>query len=106
MHPGVRVVEGGWHRCRSTSLRVCLFKVVYACVLMCVQEGTEKLRELCMKHLARFINIREPNIRYLGLEAMSRMAALEGTGDEIRKQQAAIMVVVVCGGGQRWERGG
>ena len=45
-----------------------------------------------MKHLARFINIREPNIRYLGLEAMSRIAALDGTSDEIRKQQAAIMV--------------
>jgi hypothetical protein len=45
-----------------------------------------------MKHLARFINIREPNIRYLGLEAMSRIASLEGTGEAIRKQQTAIMV--------------
>lgn len=45
-----------------------------------------------MKHLSRFINIREPNIRYLGLEAMARIAKLDGTADEIRKQQAAILV--------------
>jgi hypothetical protein len=60
------------------------------------QECTEKIRALAMKHLSRFINIREPNIRYLGLEAMARIAKLEGTADEIRKQQAAILVCVLC----------
>ncbi len=61
-----------------------------------MQEGNEKLRALTMKHLSRFINIREPNIRYLGLEAMSRIAKLDGTSEEIRKQQAAILVSILC----------
>jgi AP-2 complex subunit alpha len=60
-----------------------------------LQECNERLRGLTMKHLSRFINIREPNIRYLGLEAMSRIAKLEGTSEEIRKQQAAILVRTV-----------
>jgi AP-2 complex subunit alpha len=49
------------------------------------------LRAQAVAHLSKFINIREPNIRYLGLECMARVVALEGTGDAIRKQQATIM---------------
>ena len=65
-------------------------------VIKQAEECHEKLRALAMKHLSRFINIREPNIRYLGLEAMSRIAKLEGTAEEIRKQQAAILVRARC----------
>jgi AP-2 complex subunit alpha len=61
-------------------------------VNLIIKQGAESdsgLRAKAVAHLSKFINIREPNIRYLGLETMSRLTNLEGTGDAIRKQQVS-----------------
>jgi len=43
--------------------------------------------------LGRFISVREPNIRYLGLETMTRFAHMhmDDTADVVKKHQATIL---------------
>jgi len=50
------------------------------------------LRERAVQQLAKYVNIREPNVRYLGLEAMTRMAALPGTREHVLKNQKAVLI--------------
>jgi len=43
--------------------------------------------------LGRFISVKEPNIRYLGLEAMSRFAQTEMVDSEIiKKHQTTVLI--------------
>jgi AP-2 complex subunit alpha len=68
--------------------------VLFEAVNLIIKQGDASepgLRGKAVAHLSKFINIREPNIRYLGLETMARLTALEGTGEAIRKQQPTIM---------------
>ena len=51
-----------------------------------------KLREAAMRLLGKFISVREPNIRYLGLMTMARLAQLEGSNQSIKKHQATVLV--------------
>lgn len=50
-----------------------------------------ELRERAIVHLSKFINIREPNIRYLGLETMTRLSDIEETRPALRKHLNSIM---------------
>ena len=52
--------------------------------------GPPQLREGGMKLLGKFISVREPNIRYLGLLTMAKLAQLDGTS--IKKHQATVLV--------------
>lgn len=54
--------------------------------------GPEQLREGAMKLLGKFISVREPNIRYLGLMTMAKLAQIEGGADTIKKHQATVLV--------------
>lgn len=54
--------------------------------------GPAQLREGAMKLLGKFISVREPNIRYLGLLTMAKLAQLDGTADSIKKHQATVLV--------------
>lgn len=54
--------------------------------------GPQSLRDGAMKLLGKFISVREPNIRYLGLMTMAKLAQLEGNGDSIKKHQATVLV--------------
>jgi AP-2 complex subunit alpha len=68
--------------------------ILFEAINLVIKQGEQSLPELRAKavaHLSKFINIREPNIRYLGLEAMTRLTALEGVADALRKQQATIL---------------
>lgn len=68
--------------------------VLFEAIHLIIKQGDASeatLRAKAVAHLSKFINIREPNIRYLGLDTMSRLVNLEGTGDAIRRQQATIM---------------
>lgn len=56
------------------------------------EQAPRELRDKATEHLARFVNIREPNIRYLGLEAMTRMSHLPGTRDVVLRQQKAVFI--------------
>lgn len=49
------------------------------------------LRGQAVELLGRFLRVREPNIKYLGLETMARLAALDGTGAAIRKHQEVVL---------------
>jgi len=56
------------------------------------KDGSEEsLRTKAVALLARFIAVKEPNIRYLGLESMTRLAAVSGTTDQIKKHQSTVM---------------
>jgi AP-2 complex subunit alpha len=68
--------------------------VLFETVNLIIKQGDASdpaIRAKAVAHLCKFINIREPNIRYLGLETMSRLTAVEGTAEIIRKQQATIL---------------
>ncbi len=55
--------------------------------------GPSKLREGAMKLLGKFISVREPNIRYLGLMTMAKLAQLDGGNAEgVKKHQATVLV--------------
>lgn len=54
--------------------------------------GPAQLREGAMKLLGKFISVREPNIRYLGLLTMAKLAQLEGSAESIKKHQATVLV--------------
>lgn len=54
--------------------------------------GPQSLRDGAMKLLGKFISVREPNIRYLGLLTMAKLAQLEGSGESIKKHQATVLV--------------
>ncbi len=67
--------------------------ILFEAISLIMKQGDLSLPDLRAKavgHLSKFINIREPNIRYLGLEMMSRMTTMDGTGDAIRKQQGTV----------------
>jgi AP-2 complex subunit alpha len=54
--------------------------------------GPAVLREGAMKLLGKLISVREPNIRYLGLLTIAKLAQLEGTAESIKKHQATVLV--------------
>ena len=54
--------------------------------------GPAHLRDGAMKLLGKFISVREPNIRYLGLLTMAKLAQLEGSAESIKKHQATVLV--------------
>jgi len=54
--------------------------------------GPAQLRDGAMKLLGKFISVREPNIRYLGLLTMAKLAQLEGSAESIKKHQATVLV--------------
>lgn len=54
--------------------------------------GPVQLRDGAMKLLGKFISVREPNIRYLGLMTMAKLAQLEGSAEGIKKHQATVLV--------------
>ena len=51
----------------------------------------EKLKIRAIDHLGKFISVREPNIRYLGLTTMSLVANLGTNSDNIKAHQATIL---------------
>jgi AP-2 complex subunit alpha len=69
--------------------------ILFEAINVIIRHGTrapQELRDKAMEHLSRYVNIREPNVRYLGLESMTRMAVLPGTRDTILKQQKPILI--------------
>mmetsp|Transcript_8260 Transcript_8260/g.12665 ORF Transcript_8260/g.12665 Transcript_8260/m.12665 type:complete len:993 (+) Transcript_8260:96-3074(+) len=54
--------------------------------------GPVQLRDAAMKLLGKFISVREPNIRYLGLMTMAKLAQIEGSSEGIKKHQATVLV--------------
>mmetsp|Transcript_119288 Transcript_119288/g.345029 ORF Transcript_119288/g.345029 Transcript_119288/m.345029 type:complete len:982 (+) Transcript_119288:103-3048(+) len=76
---------------KSNADHAILFEAVN---LICTwgSAGPAQLREGAMKLLGKFISVREPNIRYLGLLTMAKLAQLEGTAESIKKHQATVLV--------------
>ena len=66
-----------------------LFEAVNLIIHM-ASNGVDDLKGQAIALLGRFISVREPNIRYLGLETMARMARIADSLDVIKKHQATI----------------
>ncbi|KAL7615959.1 hypothetical protein Lser_V15G04559 [Lactuca serriola] len=56
-----------------------------------VSELDNKMMCQCVALLGKFIPVREPNIRYLGLENMTRMMMVTNVQDIIKRHQAQII---------------
>lgn len=55
--------------------------------------GPTQLRETAMKLLGKFISVREPNIRYLALMTMAKLAQLDiGSAEGVKKHQTTVLV--------------
>jgi len=66
-----------------------LFEAVNLVISMCLH-GQMELHSHAVALLGRFISVKEPNIRYLGLETMSRLARVPGTLPQIKKHQSTV----------------
>lgn len=67
--------------------------LLFEAVNLIVHQGLtsdEKLRNQALTLLGRFISVREPNIRYIGLQTMARLAQLEGN-EAIKKHEATVL---------------
>lgn len=76
---------------KSNADHAILFEAVNL-IIIWGRNGPSHLREGAMRLLGKFISVREPNIRYLGLMTMSRLAQLEGGADSVKKYQATVLV--------------
>ena len=76
---------------KSNADHAILFEAVN---LICAwgSSGPVQLRDGAMKLLGKFISVREPNIRYLGLMTMAKLAQLDGSSESIKKHQATVLV--------------
>lgn len=76
---------------KSNADHAILFEAVH--LIVCWgQSGPVQLRDGAMKLLGKFISVREPNIRYLGLMTMAKLAQLEGSAEGVKKHQATVLV--------------
>jgi AP-2 complex subunit alpha len=76
---------------KSNADHAVLFEAVH--LIVCWgSSGPQTLRDGAMKLLGKFISVREPNIRYLGLLTMAKLAQLEGSAESIKKHQATVLV--------------
>jgi len=77
---------------KSNADHAVLFEAVN--LIICLgPSGPAQLREGAMKLLGKFISVREPNIRYLGLMTMAKLAQLDGGSAEgVKKHQATVLV--------------
>ena len=69
--------------------------VLFEAVHLIVAWGTTcpvEMREVAMRILGKFISVREPNIRYLGLMTMAKLAQIEGSVEGAKKHQATVLV--------------
>jgi len=69
--------------------------ILFEAVDLIVAWGTTApvtLREGAMKLLGKFISVREPNIRYLGLSTMASLAQIEGSVEGAKNHQATVLV--------------
>lgn len=76
---------------KSNADHAVLFEAVNLIVIW-GPSGPAQQREAAMRLLGKFISVREPNIRYLGLMTMARLAQLEGSNQSIKKHQATVLV--------------
>lgn len=76
---------------KSNADHAILFEAVNLIVVWGAS-GPAQQREAAMRLLGKFISVREPNIRYLGLMTMARLAQLEGSNQSIKKHQATVLV--------------
>ena len=56
--------------------------------------GPTQLRDGAMRLLGKFISVQEPNICYLGLMTMAKLAQLEESADGVKKHQATVLVLL------------
>ena len=69
--------------------------ILFEAVNLIVTWGTTcpiALREGAMRLLGKFISVREPNIRYLGLMTMAKLAQIEGSVAGAKQHQATVLV--------------
>lgn len=54
-------------------------------------DADKEMMSQCIALLGKFIAVREPNIRYLGLENMTRMFMITDVQDIIKRHQSQII---------------
>jgi AP-2 complex subunit alpha len=70
--------------------------IIYHCSLP-NKMGNDNLRDQAAAQLARFISVREPNIRYLGLSSMTKLAKVGDVSHLIAEHQTRILFTLKDG---------
>ncbi|EFH48933.1 hypothetical protein ARALYDRAFT_352355 [Arabidopsis lyrata subsp. lyrata] len=73
---------------KNNASHVVLFE---ALSLVMHLDAEKEMMSQCVAFLGKFISVREPNIRYLGLENMTRMLMVTDVQDIIKKHQSQII---------------
>ena len=77
---------------KSNADHAILFEAVNLIVIW-GDAGDKSLRDAAMRLLGKFISVREPNIRYLGLMTMARLANLHDVDKEqIKRHQQTVLI--------------
>ena len=76
---------------KSNTEHAKLFKAVNLIVTL-GQTGLIQLRKGAVKLLGKFILVWEPNIQYLGLMTMAKLAEMEGRAKHVKNHQATVLV--------------
>jgi len=77
---------------KSNADHAVLFEAINLIVVF-GDAGDVSLANACMRLLGKFVSVREPNIRYLGLMTMSRLAMLHDVNkDQIKQFQDTVVV--------------
>lgn len=76
----------------QSGMQLILFHVVSS---KCLCRSTDPLHQQVITRLSQFVSVREPNIRYLGLETMSKIATM-GTFESIKQHQVGIFAHYGC----------
>ncbi len=77
---------------KSNADHAVLFEAINLIVVF-GDSGDKRLQDAAMKLLGKFISVREPNIRYLGLMTMSRLASLHDINkDQIKSYQSTVII--------------
>ncbi len=77
---------------KNNALHSILFESIS--LLMHLNVAEDELLEKCVSLLGKFIVVKEPNIRYLALENMSRLSLVPEMMDAIKKHQSEIVLTL------------
>lgn len=85
---------------RTSPNTRCMCVCFFLTFRVCMYCSTHTLHNHAIVRLSQFISVREPNIRYLGLEAMARLAKIPGTLGNIKRH----LVRSLCSVAREWRK--
>eukprot|EP00891_Asterochloris_glomerata_P007006 jgi/Astpho2/7006/fgenesh1_pm.00107_%23_19_t len=92
LHDVLKRIVTGTEVAKNVNKNNAQHAIVFEAVALALAIDADKdVLEASVSLLGKFIGVREPNIKYLGLENMCRLAEVPAVGDAIHKHQKSIV---------------